>query len=521
MKSAAIAPAVEILVDGSIVDDATLAFLASVRVARRLSLPAQCEIAFALDGPNAGDLAAKLPIGASVDVTVADDSGTLFSGDVTAQEWVHGADGAAELRIRAYDPLHRLRKRQKVVARTDLTVADLAAELGGDAGLGVEADEDGPRWPVLVQHRQSDLDLLGEVAERAGLWFAVIDGTLRVFSLAGTGDPVDLALHDTLLAARFDATADPACTSVTTDGWDPVAAVRLQGAAGGPRNERDTGAAVGPSAVDADGEVALVDNHGPGLDHLDAAAQAELDRRVAREVTLTGTAEGDAALQPGRPVRVGGAAPEVSGTYVLTATDHTIDAAGYLVELSTEPPAPRAATDATVASLARVVSADDPDGLGRVKVALAGYGDVETDWREVVVPGAGAGKGMIAIPDTDDRVLVLLPHGDPAAAIVVGGLYGDAAPVDPGIEGGAVRRWSVQTPGGQRVFLDDGENRVTVANSDGSAVVMAPDKVTVHAKCDLTIEAPGRTLQLRANKIELLQATGPEDGPVAPVEAVT
>ena len=308
MKSAAIAPAVEILVDGSILDDATLA-LPRLRAGGPAPVaPGPVRDRLRADGPNAGDLPAKLPIGAAVDVTVADDSGALFSGDVTAQEWVHGADGAAELRIRAYDPLHRLRKRQKVMARTDLTVADLAAELGGDAGLGVEADEDGPRWPVLVQHRQSDLDLLGEVAERAGLWFAVIDGTLRVFSLGGTGDPVDLALHDTLLAARFDATADPACTSVTTDGWDPVAAVRLQGAADGPRNERDTGAAVGPSAVDADGEVALVDNHGPGLDHLDAAAQAELDRRVAREVTLTGTAEGDAALRPGRPVRVGGAA---------------------------------------------------------------------------------------------------------------------------------------------------------------------------------------------------------------------
>ena len=278
---------------------------------------------------------------------------------------------------------------------------------------------------------------------------------------------------------------------------------------------------MGPSAVGADGEVTLVDNHGPALDHLDAAAQAELDRRVACEVTLTGTAEGDAALQPGRRVRVGDAAPEVCGTYVLTATEHTVDAAGYLVELSTEPPERRPAPDGAVASLARVVSADDPDGLGRVKVALAGYGDVETDWREVVVPGAGAGKGMIALPDTDDRVLVLLPHGDPAAALVVGGVYGDAAPVDPGVDGGAVRRWTVQTPGGQRVFLDDGENRVTVANKDGSAVVMAPDKVTVHAKCDLTIEAPGKTLQLRANRIELLQAQEPEDGPVGPAEAVS
>ena len=520
MKSAAVAPAVDIVVDGSLLDPATLANLASVRVARRLSLPAQCEIAFALDGPNAGDLPGSLPIGAGIDVTVADDSGTLFSGDITAQEWVHDADGAAELRIRAYDPLHRLRKRQRVVARTDLTAADLAAELAGDAGLGTEADEDGPRWPVLVQHRQSDLDLLGEVAERAGLWFAVLDGTLHLFSLGGTGDAVDLVLHDTLLAARFDATADPACATVTTDGWDPVAAVRLQGASGGPRNGRDTAVDVGPSAVDADGELVLVESHGPGLDHLDAAAQAELDRRVAREVTLTGTAEGDAALQPGRRVRVSEAAPEVSGTYVLTATEHTIDAGGYLVELSTEPPEPRPVSDAAVATLARVVSADDPDGLGRVKVALAGYGDVETDWREVVVPGAGSGKGVIALPDTDDRVLVLLPHGDPAAAIVVGGMYGDGTPVDPGIDGGAVRRWSVQTPGGQRVFMDDGENRVTVANKDGSAVVLAPDKVTVHAKCDLTIEAPGKTMTLRANKIQLQQAAAPEDGPVPPVEAV-
>ena len=110
---------------------------------------------------------------------------------------------------------------------------------------------------------------------------------------------------------------------------------------------------------------------------------------------------------------------------------------------------------------------------------------------------------MIAIPDTDDRVLVLLPHGDPAAAIVVGGLYGDAL-VDPGIEGGAVRRWSgadAGRPAGLPRRRREPGDRGQLRRS--SAVVLAPDKVTVHAKCDLTIEAPGRTLQLRANKIEL------------------
>jgi phage baseplate assembly protein gpV/phage protein D len=518
MKSSALAPSVEIAVGGAVLDGITLASLASIRVARRLSQPAQCEVAFVLDGPNAADLPGMLGIGSTLEITVSEDTGPLFSGDITGKEWVHQADGYAELRVRAYDGLHRLRKHQKVMARTDVGVSALASELAGDAGIGVEADEDGPTWPVLMQHRQSDLDLLAEVAERAGLWFAVIDGTLRLFSLGGVDEPAELKLRDTLLAASFDATAEPACSSVAASGWDPVAAVGLDGDADGPRNAPDVGVDVSPGTVSADGERKLVDRHGPSSEHLDAAAQAELDRRAARGVVLRGTAEGDAYLQPGRRVLVLDAAPELEGTYVLTATDHTLDANGYLVELSTEPPAPRPTEDATVATLATVTSADDPDGLGRVTVKLSGYEDVETDWRQVVSVGAGAGKGLVAVPDVDDRVLVLLPHGDPAAAIVVGGLYGDDAPYDPGIDGGAVRRWSVQTGGGQRVILDDSANKVTVANKDGSAVVMTPDKMTVHAKCDLTIEAPGKTMTLRANRIELNQATSPEDGPVPAAE---
>lgn len=522
MRAAVAAPVVEVTVDGGTLDEAAHTALASVRVARRLSLPAQCEIGFVLepapDGPAGPDLARMLPIGGELAVVVAGDHGQLFAGDITGHEWVHAADGCAELRVRAYDLLHRLRKRQRVVARTDLTVADLASDLASEAGLDVDATEDGPRWPVLMQHRQSDLELLQEVAERAGLWFAVADGTLHLFSLEGFDglfdDPVELTLHDQLLTARFDATAEPACRAVTALGWDPVTAGGIEGGAKGARSSREVDVAVGPDTVDADGDRFLVGRHGPTADHLDAAAQGELDRRVAQEVTLSGTAEGDARLQPGRRVQVRGPAPDVAGTYLLTATTHTVDASGYLVELSTQPPARgRTAEDATAATLAQVTAVDDPDGLGRVRVALPAYADVETDWREVVVPGAGAGKGIVALPDVDDRVLVLLPQGDPAAAIVLGGLYGEGSPVDPGIVGRAVRRWSLVTPGGQRVLLDDEHDRVTVANDSGSTVMLTPDKVTIHAACDLDIQAPGHTMTLRANRIEMVQATSAEDSP--------
>ena len=43
---------------------------------------------------------------------------------------------------------------------------------------------------------------------------------------------------------------------------------------------------------------------------------------------------------------------------------------------------------------------------------------------EVLSVGAGSGKGLVACPDVDDQVLVLLLHGDPAQGIVLGGLYG-------------------------------------------------------------------------------------------------
>ena len=389
VKSAAIAPAVEILVDGSILDDATLAPLASVRVARRLSLLAQCEIAFGRRAQR------RRPAGQAAHRRRrrrhrGRRQGALFSGDVTAQEWVHGADGAAELRIRlrpAAPPAqapeghgpHRPHRRRP----------------GRRAGRRRRPRRRGRRGrPPLARPRPAP-PVRPRPAGRGGrAGRVVVRGDRR--DAAGvqpgrTGDPVDLALHDTLLAARFDATADPACTSVTTDGWDPVAAVRLQGAADGPRNERDTGAAVGPSAVDADGEVALVDNHGPGLDHLDAAAQAELDRRVAREVTLTGTAEGDAALRPA--ARCGSAGPRPRCRAPTSSRPPTTRSTLPATSSSCRPVSPPAATDATVASLARVVSADDPDGLGRVKVALAGYGDVETDWREKSwSPGPGRAR---------------------------------------------------------------------------------------------------------------------------------
>jgi len=124
----------------------------------------------------------------------------------------------------------------------------------------------------------------------------------------------------------------------------------------------------------------------------------------------------------------------------------------------------------------------------------------------VLTAGAGSGKGLVMLPDIDDRVLVLFPRGDPAHGVILGGLYGDTAPPDEaGIAEGKVRRMSFMTPGGQYVRLDDARHGVLIRNDGGSYVELTPEAVVVHATTDLRLEAPGHAVVVRGQTIDFDQ----------------
>ncbi|WP_238434102.1 phage baseplate assembly protein V, partial [Micromonospora tarensis] len=162
-----------------------------------------------------------------------------------------------------------------------------------------------------------------------------------------------------------------------------------------------------------------------------------------------GVAEGDPALRPGRRIDLGGVPDPVSGAYVLTEVVHTVDGNGHLTHFSTVPPRTAAPpTGGVVVTLGTVTDVADPDGLGRVRLTLPAYGDLDAGWLAVLCPGAGRGKGLVALPDPDDTVLVVLPGGEPAAGIVLGSLFGAVEPYDAGIDDGKARRWTMRTAGG-------------------------------------------------------------------------
>ena len=519
MSSIVTIPKLSIEMDGMPISAEDGRALAEVRVHQGLSLPTVCELTYHEPGNALFDDAASLP-GASMRIRVADFAEPLFAGEVTAVNYEYGPSRERRVRVRAYDRLHRLRKRQPVGVHVQINMLELAKTLVADLGIRVETVDPGPLRQNIIQFNQTDFDLMAEAAEKCGLYFTLRNGVLRLITLEGVGDAVKLELGSSLLETRIEVNADSICRKVETTGWDPHRAESVSGRADRARVSRHISFQLSPDRVGGSGQRTIVDEMIQDDRQADGIAQAELDRSVAREVFLWGIAEGHTALQPGTPVEIEGVAEAFSGRYVLTSVKHILDhERGYVCEIETLPPRARPRSRAAGSTLGIVSRIDDPDGIGRVRVLLPNYGGAETGWLPVLAPGAGRDKGLVALPDVNDRVLVLLLNADPDQAIVLGGLYGVNGPPDAGLEDGTVRRYTLTTPGGQRIRLDDHAEGIELQNSSGDFIRMTPDEVRlsdsrgslielaadrcrIRSSVDLDIGAPGKKVTISGRAID-------------------
>lgn len=472
----------------------------SIVVRHALGAPALAELVLA--DPDAA-LADQIAIGAAMTLRLR--SGEwLFDGEITAIGHEAGGGSGRILRLRAYDRLHRLRKRQRQRALSNVTLAALLAEAASDMGVGWQSESDGPVRPLLIQHDQSDFDLIARFAGASGFYLRLLDGRLEAVSLAGDATPaLPLTLGRELHTARATANAETLRKSARARGWDPITLASVDATVGLARQDAVEFRDVGISAFPDLGQRVLTNRISGDRDEAEGLAQADMDWSIAQQLVVEGTAAGNAALLPGRVVAVRGIAASVDGDVVLTSTLHRFDTAGgYVVELSTQPPARQTMSAAPAFALGLIVAVDDPDGLGRARATLPSFGDVETGWMPVLSLGAGAGKGAILLPEIGDDALVLMPDGDPARGMILGGLYG-AGDVDDGLSWqGVPRGYVLRAPGGQRLILHGSEQTTRLETGAGDVFEFTPAGARVTASRDLVIEAPGRKMLLRAAAID-------------------
>ncbi len=481
---------------------ASIQSLGEVSVKHRLSLPSQCELAFYQPPAELLDSRSVQP-GASFAVRVAGQPTPIFRGEVTASEVAYPPSRRVELRLRGYDLLHRLRQRQPLRSHAQVTAADLAEELVSDLGLTVQADERGPLHRELFQLGQTDFDLLAQTTQDCGLYFQLQGRRLRLFSLQGLGAPLPLELGTSLVEARLEINSASVCRKVSASGLDVHSAAIQQGEASRPRTGRSDPAPAAPGAEANGHQPSLVDQMVENSQHAEGLAQADLDRRLARQASFWGLARGNAELAPGRRVELHGVSDRYCATYTLAQVTHSVDRDnGFVSSLSTVLPPLASERGQAGASLGLVTRVDDPEGRGRVSVSFPAYGGLQAQWIPVLLPAAGKGKGIVALPDVGDRVLVLFAGRSRSQGVVLGGLYAGEGPPDDGVSGGETRRFNFLTPGGQRIRLDDERRELRLDCSDGSYLELSPKRVRLHSERNLEIRAPGKRLRFGASSID-------------------
>jgi len=157
---------------------------------------------------------------------------------------------------------------------------------------------------------------------------------------------------------------------------------------------------------------------------------------------------------------------------------------------------------------------NDPDGQGRVKIKLPWLpddGGGYNVWARIATLMAGANRGSWFIPDVDDEVLVAFEAGDPRRPYVVGALWnGQDTPPESMDSAGdnfiksitsrsgvkltlddqdGQEKLILETPGGQRITLQDGPGQVEIRDSNGNSITLSTSGVSVVAAAKVTVQA--------------------------------
>lgn len=179
---------------------------------------------------------------------------------------------------------------------------------------------------------------------------------------------------------------------------------------------------------------------------------------------------------------------------------------------------------------------EDPDKEGRVKIRIPWLDDATvTDWCRVMQPYVGPNYGSVWIPERKSEVVVALWHGDMNEFVVLGGVYNgkDKPPVhkkktDQDVKmlrtkaGHEIRfddsaktmGIQIMTLGGNTVFLDDQNEKITISTPLGQELVIddkqkqigmstigGAGKITIESTGTINVE--GKTINIKAPSISL------------------
>jgi phage protein D len=488
--------------------------LIDIRVTQSVSVPSQATLRFSdpeyelIDGNT-------FSVADDVEVLFANafgDQTSVFQGEIVSigtDQNVLRAD-ACELVITAFDRSHRLGSTTRVRTFQAMTYREVLSSIAGDEGLGLEADVGDLTFDYLIQ-TTSNYAFLNEIAFRTGCEWRIEGQQLKVSPRAASAAvAVEYGEDVRRLKTRYTAANEAA--KVTVRSWDPRSKSVISGQAtiGSARsNSANTGTApLGTAGREKANRMTGTNGHATASvvanssDEAQQLADALGARLATSDLSARGECIGNPEIRAGGMVEIKNAGTRLSGTYYVTAVEHSFGRDGDMTTTFTcgglEPTSIvdlLGGGEGNVDGFGRigftvgiVTNNQDPDRLGRVRVKFPALSDSEESWwARVVTPGGGAEAGLSFMPQINDEVLVGFEHGDLRRPYVLGGLWGpNARPPwnqDTYIVQNKVIEWGLRTAAGHTMAIRGGdspnEKHFKVTLADGTKLYLGSDKVEV------------------------------------------
>ncbi|HTR14871.1 MAG TPA: contractile injection system protein, VgrG/Pvc8 family [Roseiarcus sp.] len=345
MKEGPLVPEIDVLINGARVPAAVLGYIEDVVVDDSVELPSM--FAFAVSSSDAleqdspwvdNDL---FSVGNVVEIRMGwgNDMSSMIIGEITALEAEFAASRLPLLNVRGYDRRHRLQRGRKTRTFLQKKDSDIAAQIGGEAGLTVKSTDSGTSLDYVLQASQTDWEFLCERARLIGYEVLLSDKTLQFRPIGNAQPPiVTLSWGEDLLEFHPRLSAAGQATEVKIQSWSvkDKKAVLGDSKAGDEVSSmggRLSGAAISESAFGA--AIEVVSGHPVSAQaEADQIAKALFNELVLEFVTGECVCVGNTNIRAGTVIKIDGVGRRFSGPYYVTSAVHRCSAGGYVTEFA-------------------------------------------------------------------------------------------------------------------------------------------------------------------------------------------